>query len=271
MVVENIEDKIEGYPKLAAVMNSDPNFANFRKFEYVRTRLLLHKQANLGRLLACLNELDEKAYKDDPFVLQTTNLEQNSEHVALLTEIERELRDYDELLLRQQKIKAMKCPHPRNYHSLYNYIWQERVLAREEAQIFFRKDDFVSIASGQQSTWLEGMVGDILNWFPKEITQKIFTTPEQRMRSSTGDIRYFSRERISMLSKSITFLVISALLMIPTPLVMNYTQSTKILIALLFTLTFSNTCTTAAYCIVLVILLGNLKAINLNGPDPSNG
>lgn len=229
------------------------------------------KQANLGRLLACLNAFDEKAYKEDPFVLQTTDLEQNSEHVALLAKIDRELRDYDELLLREQKIKAIKCPSPRNYNSLYNYLWQERVLARDEARVFFCKDDFVSIASGQQSTWLEGMVGDILNWFPREITQKLFTTPEQRMRSSTGDIRYFSQERISMLSISITFLVISALLIIPTPLVVNYIQSTKILIALLFTLTFSSTCTTAAYYIVLVILLGNLKAINLNGPDPSNG
>lgn len=41
IVVENIEDKREGYPRLAAVMNSDANFANFRKFGYVRTRLLL--------------------------------------------------------------------------------------------------------------------------------------------------------------------------------------------------------------------------------------
>lgn len=55
------------------------------------------KQANLGRLLACLNAFDEKAYKEDPFVLQTTDLEQNSEHVALLAKIDRELRDYGKI------------------------------------------------------------------------------------------------------------------------------------------------------------------------------
>ena len=77
----------------------------------------------------------------------------------------------DELLLRAQEMKAIKRPTTRNYQSLFNYVWQERALAYDEAQTFFYKDDFVSLAGSQESTLLDGMIEDVLNLIPGTAAQ----------------------------------------------------------------------------------------------------
>ena len=66
-------------------------------------------------------------------------------------------------------MKAIKRPTTRNYQSLFNYVWQERALVQDEAQTFFYKDDFLSLAGGQESTLLDGMIEDVLNLVQKTL------------------------------------------------------------------------------------------------------
>jgi hypothetical protein len=53
-----VDDYPEGYPQLAAFMNSDDTFANVRRFGRLSSRLLLHLQNELTALEKRLDDLD---------------------------------------------------------------------------------------------------------------------------------------------------------------------------------------------------------------------
>ena len=54
-----------GYPRPAAFVDSDPNFMIYRRFGYLRTRLLLYHQDVLRERERDLDGLDEET-QDDP-------------------------------------------------------------------------------------------------------------------------------------------------------------------------------------------------------------
>jgi hypothetical protein len=54
-----VDDYPEGYPQLAAFMNSDDTFANVRRFGRLSSRLLLHLQNELTALEKQLDDLDK--------------------------------------------------------------------------------------------------------------------------------------------------------------------------------------------------------------------
>jgi hypothetical protein len=55
-----VENFPEGYPQLAAFLNSDDSFAIFRKFSRTNTRILLHLQAEIQALEMELDLLDRE-------------------------------------------------------------------------------------------------------------------------------------------------------------------------------------------------------------------
>jgi hypothetical protein len=55
-----VEDYPEGYPQLAAFLNSDDSFAVFRKFGRTNARILLHLQAEIQALEKELDDLDRE-------------------------------------------------------------------------------------------------------------------------------------------------------------------------------------------------------------------
>jgi hypothetical protein len=59
-----VEHYPEGYPQLAAFINSDDSFAIFRKFSRTNTRLLLHLQAEIQVLEKELDTLDRGDARD---------------------------------------------------------------------------------------------------------------------------------------------------------------------------------------------------------------
>jgi hypothetical protein len=63
-----------GYPRLAAFLDSDDNFMIYRRFGYIQSRLLLDKGDELRRLENSLDELDDKIGKRNPGSLTTTDL-----------------------------------------------------------------------------------------------------------------------------------------------------------------------------------------------------
>ena len=55
----SVDDHPEGYPQLAAFINSDENFTIARKYGYLRTRVLLYRQDELSVLEKKLIALDD--------------------------------------------------------------------------------------------------------------------------------------------------------------------------------------------------------------------
>jgi hypothetical protein len=60
----------QGYPSLAAFLDSDENFMVFRRFGHLHTRLLLQKQDELRIMERDLETIDNKDSRDNPDILQ---------------------------------------------------------------------------------------------------------------------------------------------------------------------------------------------------------
>ncbi|MCJ1291692.1 hypothetical protein MMC34_003237 [Xylographa carneopallida] len=162
----------EGYGKVAAVEDCDPNFLICRKFGELHLRVLLHRQDELAELeeeLECLDKID---YSDDFRKLKSRRRDYavDSERKDLLIKIEEKLAAYDELLLRVQKIHAIKRPTRRNQSSLYNWVRDNSLLAESEAVWIRRGDDLAALAIDQEHGWFGGFVEDILIKLSRTVT-----------------------------------------------------------------------------------------------------
>lgn len=81
-----------GYPKLAAFVNSDRDFAVFRSYGELYARLLLYKQDELRVLERDLHALDES--EATAFFLCSYQADKNHERSVLLERIETKLNEY---------------------------------------------------------------------------------------------------------------------------------------------------------------------------------
>ena len=66
-----VDDHPEGYPQVAAFVNSDDNFLIARKYGFLRSRLLLYRQDELSVLEKALVALDDEDKKKDELKLRS--------------------------------------------------------------------------------------------------------------------------------------------------------------------------------------------------------
>lgn len=59
-----VDEFVKGYPRLAAFVNSDDTFTNFRRFGRLSARILLHMQTELNDLERELDALDKQDGQD---------------------------------------------------------------------------------------------------------------------------------------------------------------------------------------------------------------
>lgn len=99
--MRKVEQHPPGYPRLAAFVDTDPNFKIYRRFGTLRNRIGQQKQYELARLERKLDELDQKDHDDDGkrFCLSSIEFDQElgTERQALLREIEKKLHEYGKL------------------------------------------------------------------------------------------------------------------------------------------------------------------------------
>ena len=86
----------EGYGKVAAVEDCDPNFLICRKFGELHLRVLLHRQDELVEMEEELEYLDKADYKDDYRKLRSRRRDYaiDSNRKNLLIKIEKKLKEY---------------------------------------------------------------------------------------------------------------------------------------------------------------------------------
>lgn len=88
-----VQDCREGYPLLAAYLDSDENFMLYRRFGYLQARLLLNKQDQLRALEEDLDKLDK--YDEEGFLRSRDKDEAaNTERCQLLKDIEVKFKEY---------------------------------------------------------------------------------------------------------------------------------------------------------------------------------
>ncbi|MCJ1476345.1 hypothetical protein MMC13_005011 [Lambiella insularis] len=168
-----VSDYAEGYPRVAALENSDPNFLILRKFGDLHVRVLLHHQDELVELEDELDRLDCFDYEGDYQKLKSRRRDDaiSPDHQKLLLEIEKKLAVYDELLLRYQQIHAIKRPTKRNQSSLYNFIRNTRSFVQSEGVWIERGEDLAALAHDEEHGWLASALEDALFKTSRSITQ----------------------------------------------------------------------------------------------------
>ncbi|RBR15533.1 hypothetical protein FVER53590_25999 [Fusarium verticillioides] len=106
-----IDEYPRGYPSLSAFLSGDREFTMFRSFTRLHARVLLHKQDELAELEQRLDQLDQKDSKVDSYRLLTNRHSSgDTERRGLLTEIERKLNEFNNLL--ESLLAHLERPEP---------------------------------------------------------------------------------------------------------------------------------------------------------------
>ena len=95
-----MENCPEGYPRLAAFLDSDEKFMLYRRFGFLQARLLLNKQDELRELEKDLDRLDKVDQGKDPSLLKSREKDDatSGRRKKLLSEIERKFTEYGHII-----------------------------------------------------------------------------------------------------------------------------------------------------------------------------
>ena len=211
----DLDSSPRGYPMLAAYVDSDTNFNIFRRFGYLRNRVMLHAQAELTQLERQLERLDKADQKSNEQALRSVQRDDSRnepKRKKLLEEIETKLKAYgmfsnlllstpclqtpssliivdaklislDDLLFRSEKTLMMRRPTERNNLSYWNQLYNTQALVKSESDFILHKRDLVTLAGNQEDSWLNGFVEDALVAISQKGTQVCNLTLAAAVRS----------------------------------------------------------------------------------------
>ncbi|KAI4128513.1 MAG: hypothetical protein LQ338_002683 [Usnochroma carphineum] len=237
-----------GYSTLAAIQDSDPNFLIYRKFGWLRNRLLLDLQDQLVTLeeeLQLLDDNDARLRDPDKVLISRRNDElQKTLRQDLLRTIRQKLLEYgmrqviliaaleliviaDEVLLHLQQVQHMRRPTFRNQNSLFNMIWSNKCQVHEEMEWILRREDLAALARDSEHGWFNGFVEDTLNAISRTMTAFIFRDPYRRKKTGKVDVSLLSQKRLEIFLRTIFIIVTPVLFLAPVFILLRLQPNDK--------------------------------------------
>ncbi|CAN9433181.1 unnamed protein product [Alternaria alternata] len=228
-----LEGTPNGFPRLAAFQASDTNFALYRSFSYLHSRVLLDLQDEITSLEAELDEIDLEDSFEDQRRLMSRDYDASQPHGegaprsrrVILREIKTKLLEYDEVLMKARDLQSFQKPSDRNYRSLRRYCYKKKPLLDEGLESIRTKEDMVTIHNGREWATFDGGVETVIGQTDKFLQkvfrtktpplQKYFRTPEAQEKTTDPDISYYSSSRIDKLVNILITFIIFCLLVIP--------------------------------------------------------
>lgn len=207
---KTIEEYPDGYPQYSALMASHYSLHIYRRFSYLRTRLLLFKQDNLSVLQERLEDVDRS--EDIGLRLGSHRRDNNEERKTLIKEIDVALADYDSMLERDHRMLSYERAKSRAVTSLRNWVEGAGSISREETKYLSQRDDLLQIAMLDDSAvrWLEILVEDIIvflrKWFGLSLNIRISRNPH---------VHHFSPTIMTLAARVLMMPPIILLLMAP--------------------------------------------------------
>lgn len=194
--VRKFADCPDGYPKLAAYLDSDENFMLYRRFGFLQSRLLLNKQDQLRVLEERLDEIDRT---DEETYLVSREMDDAHERprTRLMKEIEVKFKEYAELLALAQQLAAMNKPASRDYNSVRTYF-ENKAPVCEDEQYINCKEDIITLKPGRENAWLDAVVEKGLQKLACPTVRFLFCSAETRAKADENTILY-AKERIDAL------------------------------------------------------------------------
>ncbi|KAK4231616.1 hypothetical protein QBC38DRAFT_226349 [Podospora fimiseda] len=216
-----MESYREGYPRLAAFLNSEKEFTAFRHFGQVHVRLLLEKQDEIAQLEERLDQLDKNETND--FALRTRREHPRSdERRALFAELEAKVVSYDTLLdlyLRQTQWPRVKDG---NAESIANWMRANKPIVARESTFLNNWDDLVApiITTTNTQTVFDGWIAACAVLLHKLGLVKVFATSTDLLKSSNPHVVRVTKDRISIGTRLLTSIL--AILALTMPVVLLY-------------------------------------------------
>ncbi|KAK4943912.1 hypothetical protein LTR10_016628 [Elasticomyces elasticus] len=272
----------DGYPRVAAFLDSDENFMVYRRFGYLQSRLLLEKQDDLRRLECELELMDREEFDaGDKDVLRTRDLH-GQDRMNLLQRLEEKWVQYSNLVVAARDMTALNKPTPSEYDSVRWWMRENDSLDCDDAMFIQCREDLITLRPGREYAWLDAVVEGMLRWCRWPMLE------ETRMKTEgaghgpgngTKGVVYYTRRRIEGLVNAIMICMVLAILIIPVYILFHLTerppttQNTAICIGVLLVSTlafaagvslFSRAkrhevlAASAGYCALLVVFIGNV-------------
>ncbi|KAF2829601.1 hypothetical protein CC86DRAFT_464136 [Ophiobolus disseminans] len=201
-----LEHHRQGYPRLTAFLNLDPNFTIFKRFDNLHVRVLLEQQDRLAELEHQLEQCDDTEVVS--LNLSSRRQDCNPVRRELLRQVKAELEDYDQSVLRFQQMLALPKASTRHRRSVYNWFNGNKPIVRSESRCFvdaIHDDDYVAVhGDDADRAGLEALFDHLVRAWPR-LARTI-----SRANSKTSDrkIFIFSHEKLRAFFQILTALAI---------------------------------------------------------------
>lgn len=171
-------------------MDSDSKFRIFRRFGFLRTRLLFYHQDTLRDIEERLTKIDQDDYSRENtrrFLTSRTldDAREDAERKALFHELAAELTIYgsysvmrnglgsgrdidfslDQLLNDSAKIYHLEDASAIHRQSVANLIWNDGSLALPDREYIQHIDDLVCLQGDTEDSWVHFFVSKCINYF----------------------------------------------------------------------------------------------------------
>ncbi|KAH6892190.1 hypothetical protein B0T10DRAFT_287825 [Thelonectria olida] len=229
-----IEEYKAGYPQFSALISSDDRFFVSRRFNRLRARLLLLKQDKLSMLEKRLDEIDD--LEKSPLFLGKSRIDRNPDRIAVLSEIEASLEDYDQFVERTHKSLGYDKASRREATSLQNWLGNNRSLAREETAYLSHSNELFAVSLTKDSAMLrfESWVEDNLIRLSRRWRSSNF-----HVVSTDMDVFIYSGPWIKRIAKGLMLFLTTLLLLMPI-VICNVVKSTtsRIVVVMISTISY---------------------------------
>lgn len=287
-IIHSLNEYCSGYGKVAAIENLDPDFSIYRKFGWLRNYALLHLQDELAALQHQLVEHDKWEFRDGEqkrLVSRRLDYERpDSVRREIVASVHSKLKEYDEALLRTQKIQAIKRPSLRSQRNVHTLIHNTESLVHTEADWIREGTDLAALGCAADRGWLNNFLENTLNTISRTATRTLFRTHEQKIKTGDEALHLVSLDRLDNILRAVITILAAILLLVPVFVLFKLQPTNvseverkgnyQILTVFIFTLLFSASCSiftqakkqevftaTAAYSAVLVVFLGNTSNV----------
>ncbi|KAK4210288.1 hypothetical protein QBC37DRAFT_322470 [Rhypophila decipiens] len=206
---KKIEDFNAGYPRFTALIAAYEPYFTCRRFDRLRARLLLLKQDKLSRLEEQLDELDRtESYL---LYLGVSRVDKNPQRLAVLSEIDSCLADYDDFIARSRRMLSLEKAQKRNVNSLQNWLDGTGCVDKDETIYLQHDHELVSLAAGQDGATLH-----LESWLEDIIIHVFGRCRMGRLGHVSNDPNvYMPRPWVKRTAKSLLLVVITLLLLVP--------------------------------------------------------
>jgi len=163
----------------------------------------------------------------------------NTKRREILTKLKTSLKEYDELLLREQQILSLPRPHYHSFRSVFNYIWKEKPLREEERSYIDYRADILRLAPEYEGAWASRTVDRAVTMVPPSI-KTAFSTRLSPGNDGVAAVSH-SKERLAVLVKSALSSVTVAFLMVPVFLLLlvKMSPAVRAVVIMLFVWAFA--------------------------------